>query len=120
MADAKRAVDFLYKLDAKRFKKMLVSMRNNALCMTENAYPATLYAADRVAGYAFSVMHSALFLMDANIFLNRLASSLYRKSNALFASATARTLAPLQHFTSLSKRNLKVDTSSLSPSRSAL
>jgi hypothetical protein len=48
-SDAKRALDFLYKLDTKRFKKMLASMRNNALCMTENAYPATLSAAYRIA-----------------------------------------------------------------------
>ena len=75
VADAKRALDFLYKLDAKRFKKMLASMRNNALCMTENAYPATLSAAYRIAsgwvnddydrGFNGSDGHSA-FVADSN------------------------------------------------------
>ena len=75
VADAKRALDFLYKLDAKRFKKMLASMRNNALCMTENAYPATLSAAYRIAsgwvnddydrGFNGPEGHSA-FVADSN------------------------------------------------------
>jgi Zinc knuckle len=75
VSDAKRALDFLYKLDAKRFKKMLVSMRNNALHITENAYPATLSAAYRIAsgwmnddydsGFHGSDGHSA-FVADSN------------------------------------------------------
>ena len=65
VADAKRALDFLYKLDAKRFKKMLASMRNIALCMTENAYPATLSAAYYDRGFNGSDGHSA-FIADSD------------------------------------------------------
>ena len=43
------AMDFIHKLDAKRYEKMLVHMRRNALCNDVDAYPATLASALRIA-----------------------------------------------------------------------
>ena len=43
------AMDFLHKLDLKRFDRMLNNMRRNALCDAEESYPATPAAAVRVA-----------------------------------------------------------------------
>ena len=45
----KRALDFIYKLDPKRFGGMLAFMRNNALIMEGDAFPQTLTAACRIA-----------------------------------------------------------------------
>ena len=47
ITDAKRALDFIYKLDSKRYRSMLAKMRNNALNMDDNAYPQSLPAAYR-------------------------------------------------------------------------
>lgn len=49
ITDSKRALDFLCKLDPRRYRSMLAKMRNNALSMEENAYPQTLSAAYRIA-----------------------------------------------------------------------
>ena len=49
MTEPKRALDFIYKLDPKRFGKMLAFMRNNALVMEGEAFPQTLGAACRIA-----------------------------------------------------------------------
>ena len=43
------AMDFIHKLDTKRYEKMLVHMRRNALCNSPDAYPPTLAAALRIA-----------------------------------------------------------------------
>ena len=42
------AMDFIHKLDTKRYEKMLVHMRRNALCNGPDAYPPTLAAALRI------------------------------------------------------------------------
>ena len=39
VAKPKRALEFIYKLDLKRFGRMLAHMRNDALCICSNAYP---------------------------------------------------------------------------------
>ena len=49
VTEPKRALDFIYKLDPKRFGKMLAFMRNNALIMEGEAFPQTLAAACRIA-----------------------------------------------------------------------
>ena len=49
ITDAKRALDFIYKLDSERYRSMLAKMRNNALNMDDNAYPQSLSAAYRIA-----------------------------------------------------------------------
>ena len=49
VTDEKRALEYLYKLDPKRFGGMLAYMRNNALCQDALAYPQTLVAAHRIA-----------------------------------------------------------------------
>ena len=43
------AMDFLHKLDQKRFGKLLTHMRRNALLNNADAYPATLAAAVTIA-----------------------------------------------------------------------
>ena len=43
------AMDFLHKLDQKRFGKLLTHMRRNALFNNADAYPATLAAAVTIA-----------------------------------------------------------------------
>ena len=45
----KLALEFLFKLDMKRYKDMLVSMRNDAIRDLPDAYPQTLAAAFRIA-----------------------------------------------------------------------
>ena len=47
ISDSKRALDFICKLDPKRYRSMLAKVRNNALSMEENAYPQSLSAAYR-------------------------------------------------------------------------
>ena len=49
ITESKRALDFICKLDPKRYRSMLAKMRNNALSMEENAYPQTLSSAFRIA-----------------------------------------------------------------------
>ena len=49
ITDSKRALDFICKLDPKRYRSMLAKMRNNALSMEDNAYPQTLSSAFRIA-----------------------------------------------------------------------
>ena len=49
ITEPKRALDFIYKLDPKRFTKMIAFMRNNALLMEGDAFPQTLAAACRIA-----------------------------------------------------------------------
>ena len=46
--DAKRAIDFLSKLDPRRYTGMLTQMRNNACANLPGAYPPTLSAAFRI------------------------------------------------------------------------
>ena len=43
------AMNFLHKLDPKRFDRMLNHMRRNAICNAGESYPATLAAAVRIA-----------------------------------------------------------------------
>lgn len=45
----RQALDFIMKLDAKRYKTMLASMRNDAVRNVPNAYPDTLASAFRIA-----------------------------------------------------------------------
>ena len=47
--ESKRALDFIMRLDPKRYKGMLSQMRNNALREVPGAYPATLAGAFRIA-----------------------------------------------------------------------
>ena len=47
--ESKVALDFIYKLDQKRFGKMKAFMHNNAICLTPDAYPPNLAAAFRIA-----------------------------------------------------------------------
>ena len=49
ITESKRALDFICKLDPKRYRSMLAKMRNNALSMEDNAYPQTLSSAFRIA-----------------------------------------------------------------------
>ena len=49
ISESKRALDFICKLDPKRYRSMLAKMRNNALSMEDNAYPQTLSSAFRIA-----------------------------------------------------------------------
>ena len=47
--ESKKALEFILKLDAKRYGKMLAQMRNDALRSVAGAYPPTLAAAFRIA-----------------------------------------------------------------------
>ena len=49
ITEPKRALDFVCKLDPKRYRSMLAKMRNSALNMEEGAYPQSLSAAYRIA-----------------------------------------------------------------------
>jgi hypothetical protein len=49
ITESKRALDFIYMLDQKRFGKMRMGMHNNALRRAPDAYPATLADAYRIA-----------------------------------------------------------------------
>ena len=49
MDEETQAMDFIHKLDPKRYERMLVSMRNNALRGAPDAYPVTLASALRIA-----------------------------------------------------------------------
>ena len=74
------AMDFIHKLDTKRYEKMLVHMRRNALCNGPDAYPPTLAAALRIAsgwvdegsssvksGVPGTDTHSAFVTADLNL-----------------------------------------------------
>jgi hypothetical protein len=73
ITESKMALEFITKLDPKRYKKVLVQMRNEALRKDPDAYPKTLAAAYRIAsgwgnddlpsGHQSTDMHSA-FLAD--------------------------------------------------------
>lgn len=39
VSEPKRALEFIYKLDPKRFRRILAHIHNNVLCMHENVYP---------------------------------------------------------------------------------
>ena len=47
--DSKRALEFIYRLDSRRYKSMLVSIKNDALENAPDAYPQTLASAFRIA-----------------------------------------------------------------------
>jgi hypothetical protein len=49
ITESKLALEFITKLDPKRYKRMLVQMRNEALRKDPDAYPKTLAAAYRIA-----------------------------------------------------------------------
>ena len=49
ITESKRALDFIFSLDNKRYKRMLATMRNGALRQDPDAYPQTLPEAFRVA-----------------------------------------------------------------------
>ena len=49
MDEETQAMDFIHKLDPKRYERMLVSMRNNALRGAPDAYPVTLASALQIA-----------------------------------------------------------------------
>jgi Zinc knuckle len=49
ITDSKLALEFITKLDPKRYKRMLVQMRNEALRKDPDAYPKTLASAYRIA-----------------------------------------------------------------------
>ena len=55
MEDEKLAMDFIYKLDDRRYNRMLTDMRNKAVFGEAGAYPTTLVGALRIAsGYVLS------------------------------------------------------------------
>ena len=73
-------MDFIHKLDTKRYEKMLVHMRRNALCNGLDAYPTTLASALRIAsgwvdkgssslksGGTGTETHSAFVTADLNL-----------------------------------------------------
>jgi hypothetical protein len=49
ITESKLALEFIMKLDPKRYKRMLTQMRNNALRKDPDAYPKTLASAYRIA-----------------------------------------------------------------------
>ena len=49
VSEAKRALEFLHKLDPVRYRKMLAQMRNDALRNVPDAYPRTIASAFRIA-----------------------------------------------------------------------
>ena len=52
-SERKMALEFIMKLDTKRYRKMLTQMRNDSLRSEEDAYPSTLASAYRiVSGWA--------------------------------------------------------------------
>ena len=57
VTESKRALEFIYRLDGRRYKPMLVSMRNDALRQLPDAYPQTLAAAFRIAAGWLSEDH---------------------------------------------------------------
>jgi hypothetical protein len=67
-----RAIDFLSKLDPKRYTGMLTYMRNNAVQNLPNSYPSTVAGAYRVAsswtnvggGVPFGAEQHSAFLTD--------------------------------------------------------
>lgn len=74
------AMDFIHKLDTKRYEKMLVYMRRDALCNGPDAYPTTLASALRIAsrwvnegfsslksGGTGTETHSAFVTADLNL-----------------------------------------------------
>ena len=73
--EPKRALDFICKLDPKRYKSMLAKMRNSALSMEENAYPQSLSAAYRIAsgwvdeerGFGGAESHSAFVFENSKM-----------------------------------------------------
>ena len=75
-----QAMDFIHKLDPRRYERMLVSMRNNALLNIPDAYPSTLASALRIAsgwvnegsssvrtGPAGPDNHAAFVVADTNL-----------------------------------------------------
>ena len=60
VTESKRALEFIYRLDSRRYKPMLVSMRNDALRELPDAYPQTLAAAFRIAAGWLSDEHSGV------------------------------------------------------------
>ena len=75
--DETLAMDFIHKLDLQRYRRMLSSMRNKALCNDPEAYPLTLSSALRIAsgwvnedpgsGTVGSDTHSAFVTADSNM-----------------------------------------------------
>ena len=49
ITDTLRALDFIGKLDPKRYRRMMTEMRNDALRQKPDAYPKSLAAAFRIA-----------------------------------------------------------------------
>ena len=77
LEDETLAMDFIHKLDMRRYARMLSSMRNKALCNDPEAYPLTLASALRIAsgwvnedlgsGTTGSDTHSAFVTADSNM-----------------------------------------------------
>ena len=73
ITESGRALDFIMKLDPKRYKKMHDEIKNDALRCVEDAYPKTLASAYRVASqwtgsehisYAGAAVKPAAFVTD--------------------------------------------------------
>ena len=73
ITDSRRALDFILKLDPKRYKRMHDDMKNDALRCVTDAYPKTLAAAYRIASqwtgtdhaqYAGAAGNAAAFVTD--------------------------------------------------------
>ena len=102
------AMDFLHKLDYKRYEKMLVHMRRNALCNDPEAYPATLASALRIASgwvdegsssvkgpASGSDTHSAFVTADLNLVTKSKDTAAKKQSNAATTDAVVAKKKPL-------------------------
>ena len=61
ITESKRALDFIFSLDTKRYKRMLAQMRNDALRQVPDAYPQTLAEAFRITSGWISEEYSGQF-----------------------------------------------------------
>jgi hypothetical protein len=96
--ESKRALDFIMRLDPKRYKGMLSQMRNNALREVPGAYPATLAGAFRIASgwtnedsigtQSTGGDHHAAFLADTAFVLQK---STVQKANTKKETAAGTT-----------------------------
>ena len=109
------AMDFIHKLDTRRYEKMLVHMRRNALCNNPDAYPATLAGALRIAsgwvdegssslkaGPPGSETHSAFITADLNLVTKSKDQSKKSKDQSKSADDTPvkkKSLADIECFT---------------------
>ena len=108
------AMDFIHKLDTKRYEKMLVHMRRNALCNGPDAYPTTLASALRIAsgwvdegsssvksGGTGTETHSAFVTADLNLVTKSKDTSKKHSTNSAadVPSGKKKSLSEIECFT---------------------